>query len=56
MSPLKITETFVSIQGEADAVGWPFSSMTSTALQLASVWRTSQMLLICRTSSSYITS
>ena len=23
MTRLKITETFVSIQGEADAVGWP---------------------------------
>ncbi len=38
------------------AMACPFLSMTSTALALESRWSTSQMLLICCSSSSYITS
>lgn len=57
MSRLKITETFVSIQGEADAIGWPtlFIRLTGCPLRCAycdtqyafhgGEWRTVEQLL-----------
>ena len=38
MSRLKITETFVSIQGEADAVGWPTLFIRLTGCPLRCVY------------------
>ncbi|MCX7055053.1 MAG: 7-carboxy-7-deazaguanine synthase QueE [Proteobacteria bacterium] len=58
MSRLKVTETFVSIQGEADAVGWPtlFIRLTGCPLRCAycdtqysfygGEWRTLDDLLV----------
>lgn len=58
MSRLKVTETFVSIQGEADAVGWPtlFIRLTGCPLRCAycdtqysfygGEWRTLDELLV----------
>ena len=43
MSRLKITEIFVSIQGEADAVGWPTSSSGSPAARCAASTATRSM-------------
>ena len=38
MSRLKVTETFVSIQGEADAVGWPTLFIRLTGCPLRCVY------------------
>ena len=38
MSRLKVTETFVSIQGEADAVGWPTLFVRLTGCPLRCVY------------------
>jgi 7-carboxy-7-deazaguanine synthase len=38
VSRLKITETFVSIQGEADAVGWPTLFIRLTGCPLRCVY------------------
>ena len=38
MSRLKLTETFVSIQGEADAVGWPTLFIRLTGCPLRCVY------------------
>ena len=64
MSRLKVTETFVSIQGEADAVGWPTLFIRLTGCPLRCVycdtqysfyggeWRTlDELLVIARESS-----
>ena len=64
MSRLKVTETFVSIQGEADAVGWPTLFIRLTGCPLRCVycdtqysfyggeWRTLDELLVVARESS----
>lgn len=66
MSRLKVTETFVSIQGEADAVGWPTLFIRLTGCPLRCVycdtqysfyggeWRTlDELLVIARDSRAH---
>ena len=38
MNRVKVTETFVSIQGEADAVGWPTLFIRLTGCPLRCVY------------------
>ncbi|MBK6348961.1 MAG: 7-carboxy-7-deazaguanine synthase QueE [Proteobacteria bacterium] len=67
MSRLKVTETFVSIQGEADAVGWPTLFIRLTGCPLRCVycdtqysfyggeWRTlDELLVIARDSRAHV--